>query len=86
MRSLKLLTCVSLLAAGAAANATPPIANQVAPVDPDQTVNLVSGGGKTAVVQEKKICRQLPSSSSRLPDRVCLTDKQWRQVEDDMTH
>jgi hypothetical protein len=86
MRSLKLLTCVSLLAAAAAANAAPPIANQVAPVDPDQTVNLVSGGGKAAIVADKKICRQLPSSSSRLPNRVCLTDRQWRQVEDDMTH
>jgi hypothetical protein len=85
MRSLKLLTCVSLLAAGAAANAAPPIANQVAPSDTGQALNL-SVGGKAAIVADKKICRQLPSSSSRLPNRVCLTDRQWRQVEDDMTH
>ena len=30
---------------------------------------------------EKKICKQLPSSSSRLPQRVCLTEKQWKHVE-----
>ena len=32
---------------------------------------------------EKKICKQLPSSSSRLPQRVCLTEKQWKQVDED---
>jgi hypothetical protein len=84
MRSLKLLTC-SLLAAATAAYSAPPIANQVAPIDSGQTINPVSGG-EAAIPEEKKICRQLPSSSSRLPNRVCLTDKQWRQVEDDMTH
>jgi hypothetical protein len=40
--------------------------------------------GKLApnTVEEKKICRQLPSSSSRLPNRVCLTRKEWQQVDE----
>jgi hypothetical protein len=33
--------------------------------------------------EDKKICKQLPSSSSRLPQRVCLTEKQWKQIDDD---
>jgi hypothetical protein len=37
--------------------------------------------GKSAATQEKKVCRQLPSSNSRLPNRVCLTAKEWKQVE-----
>ena len=39
--------------------------------------------GKAAPAAEKKICKQLPSSSSRLPQRVCLTAAQWKQVEAD---
>jgi hypothetical protein len=80
MLSLKLLSCVSLLAAAAAANSAPPIANQVAPSDSGPVT--LSVGGK-ADVADKKICRQLPSSSSRLPNRVCLTAKEWDQVERD---
>jgi hypothetical protein len=37
--------------------------------------------GKADAIQEKKICKQLPSSNSRLPNRVCLTQKEWKQVE-----
>ena len=37
--------------------------------------------GKADPIQEKKICKQLPSSNSRLPNRVCLTQKQWKEVE-----
>ena len=38
---------------------------------------------KSAIASaDKKICKQLPSSTSRLPQRVCLTAQQWKQVED----
>jgi hypothetical protein len=37
--------------------------------------------GKAAAAAEKKVCKQLPSSSSRLPNRVCLTANEWKQVE-----
>jgi hypothetical protein len=37
--------------------------------------------GKADAIEEKKICKQLRSSGSRLPNRVCLTQKQWKQVE-----
>jgi len=37
--------------------------------------------GKAVAAAEKKICKQLPSSNSRLPNRVCLTAKEWKQVE-----
>ena len=36
-----------------------------------------------AAAQPKKICKQLPSSNSRLPNKTCLTAAQWKQVEDD---
>jgi hypothetical protein len=33
---------------------------------------------------EKKICKQLDMSGSRLPHRACLTAKEWKQIQDDM--
>ena len=42
------------------------------------------GSGK-AVAAEKKVCKQLPSSSSRLPKRVCLTTNEWKQVEEEIS-
>jgi hypothetical protein len=40
-------------------------------------------GGQTQATSDKKICRQLPSSYSRMTKRVCLTAGQWAQVEGD---
>ena len=31
---------------------------------------------------DKKICKQLPSSYSRMTVRTCLTAKEWKQVEE----
>jgi hypothetical protein len=36
-----------------------------------------------ATPAEKKICKQLPSSYSRMTKRSCLTAKEWKQVEQD---
>ena len=48
------------------------------------TAQDASGKASTSAVEEKKICKQLPSSSSRLPQRACLTRKQWKQVEEEV--
>ena len=37
--------------------------------------------GKAAAQSEKKICKQLPSSSSRMTKRACFTQDEWKQVE-----
>ena len=36
-----------------------------------------------AAPAEKKICKQLDLSGSRLPRKACLTAKQWKQVEEE---
>jgi len=36
-----------------------------------------------AAPAEKKICKQLDLSGSRLPRKACLTAKEWKQVEDE---
>jgi len=62
------LIAASLIATPVAASASgsQPAANETA---------------KAAPAAEKKICKQLPSSTSRLPERVCLTEKEWKQVD-----
>ena len=36
-----------------------------------------------AAAPEKKICKQLPGSYTRMTKRACLTEKEWKQVEQD---
>lgn len=90
MRKLIYLTSVALLTAAAPASSNPPpVASQVAPADAQQAVNVPTGGGaptRSVAADERKICKQLPSSSSRLPNRACLTAKEWKQLEDDLSH
>jgi hypothetical protein len=87
MRKLVLLPCFALLTAAAPAQgAPPPVASQITPSDAQKAVKL-SGGAKQVVdPDEKKICKQLPSTGSRLPNRACLTAKEWKQVEQDLEH
>ena len=47
------------------------------------TNSVAADSPKAPGAAEKKICKQLPSSSSRLPKRTCLTAKQWKQVEEE---
>ena len=37
-----------------------------------------------AAVEEKKICKALPSSGTRFTKRACLTNKEWKQVEEEV--
>jgi len=88
MRKLILLPCVLLLTAAAPATSAPQAsAKSIVPSDPQQNVSA-SGGNSQAqpAPQDKKICKQLPTSGSRLPNRACLTASEWKQVEEDLSH
>jgi hypothetical protein len=76
----------TLLLASAPVSAMPQqIGNQAAPAAGDQVIANGSGGPSAAAqptaTPEKKICKLLPSSYSHMNQRVCLTAKQWEQVE-----
>ena len=81
----KLILCVALLTAAAPAYSEPQVAQQIAPSDAQKAVALSGGEKQAAAPQEKKICKQLPTTGSRLPNRACLTEKQWKQVEEDLS-
>ena len=89
MRSYMLLPCFALLAAAAPASTNqPPVASQLAQGTDLQATSTRAGGGAaitTVAPQEKKICRQLETTGSRLPNRACLTAKEWKQVEDELS-
>ena len=80
------LSSIAMLATAAAAPAAAPnaagaaVGNQV--VASDTPIQPVSGG-KTLPTDPAKQCRQLPSSYSRLPQRVCLTKEQWAKVDEE---
>jgi hypothetical protein len=76
----------TLLLASAPALAMPQqIGNQAAPAAGDAVIPSGSGGpsatAQPAATPEKKVCKLLPSSYSHMNQRVCLTAKQWEQVE-----
>jgi hypothetical protein len=82
-----IVACCALMVASAAV-ASSPDGKQVASavgntVATDAQAVSPLAGAKTQPVAEKKICRQLPSSYSRMTERVCLTAKEWEQVEAD---
>ena len=84
MRKLIVLPCFALLAAAAlATSAAPALTNQVTSAD-TQKVGTASDGKAVQAAPEKKICKLLPSTGSRLPNRACLTAKEWKQVEADL--
>jgi hypothetical protein len=86
MRQLILLPCVVLLSAVAPAYAAPPpaVANEIAPSDAQQVVALSGRGAVPQARAEKKICKQLDTTGSRLPRRACLTEREWKQLQDEL--
>jgi len=90
MRSFMLLPCFALLIAAAPASSNPPpVSSQVSPGTELQAVAPPTGGGagsKAVAQEDKKICKQLETTGSRLPRRACLTANEWKQVEEDLSH
>lgn len=84
MSKLFLLPCLAILTAASPASSAPPaVANAVASPEGQQTVSGLGGGNATQVVQERKICKQLPTTGSRLPKRACLTASEWKLAQDE---
>ena len=47
------------------------------------TPDAAKAAPAAGAVPEKKICKLLPSSGTRMSKRACLTEKEWKQVEQD---
>jgi hypothetical protein len=71
----KLIVAASLLVSPIAASATETASS---------TQPVASAAAAKPAAEEKKICKQLDMSGSRLPHRACLTAKEWKQIQDDM--
>jgi len=76
----QLIVAASLLVSPVAATATATGSAQ----QPVASAQTADANAKIATApEEKKICKQLPTSGSRLPNRTCLTAKQWKEVEEE---
>ena len=76
--NLSNLAAVILTAGAASAGTAMPVA-QAAPITASRPAPAM------AAPAEKKICKQLPSSYSRVLVRTCLTAKEWKQVQDEVS-
>lgn len=47
------------------------------------TSQLAENKAGKAAEGEKKICKRLATSGTRMADRVCLTKEQWKKVDDE---
>jgi hypothetical protein len=88
MRKLILMTAIAFasMAATPATTATGTVgdatgAGQMAQAAPAAGQSNSAPVAQAPAVEEKKICKLLPSSGTRFTKRACLTDKEWKQVE-----
>jgi predicted lipid-binding transport protein (Tim44 family) len=84
MKKLLLMTTIALAtmaAAPAPATQTAMAAAQPAASAPQQASDV---GPATATMEEKKVCKLLPTSGTRFSKKACLTAKEWKQVEADV--
>jgi hypothetical protein len=84
MRTITHLIVTAAIAVSPVAASAQSRSDQLAAVDNKAVPTVaVPATSAPAVVQDKKVCKSLPSSYSRKTERVCLTKEQWQQVEDE---
>ena len=82
MRTSAILGLLPVLLCIAAAPANTP-----APALAGSSTNMAQAApdaANPAKAEEPKICKQLPTSYTRLPNRACLTKKQWDQLNKEL--
>jgi hypothetical protein len=84
----RLLVPAALLILPVAGSAQAPSSKTIAQVAQNNVAALTRAPeaaptvNAAAPVAEKKICKLLPSSYSRMNKRACLTANEWKQVEE----
>jgi Spy/CpxP family protein refolding chaperone len=75
---MRLITAAGF-AAALALSASPALAAKTSAKD--QT--LAQEGGSAAEASERKICKRMENTGTRMKnDRVCLTKSEWRKLDD----
>jgi len=64
--------------AGAALMSTAAAAETKTPTEPAQRVE------DKGASNDKKICKRLETSATRMVERICLTKEQWKKVEEEV--
>jgi Ni/Co efflux regulator RcnB len=83
MKKLFLITTIAIATVAAAPAASDAAATNATQPSAQSTDNNGAAKAQPAL-EEKKVCRLLPSSYSHRSDRVCLTKSQWTQVDKDL--
>ena len=82
MKKFLLITTIAFATIAAAPGGSKGTAMAEAKTDASaqQASDVGPATNAAAAGEEKKICKQLPSSYSRMTKRACLTAKEWKQV------
>lgn len=78
LTSVVIMSAVLLLSSAAVAKEKKLASNELAPSATSNQSNA-----EAAAPAEKKICKRLETSGTRMFERVCLTKQQWQKVEDE---
>ena len=86
MGKLIFLPAIALLTAAAPQmSVASSLATEIAPSNAEQPIGLSGGSGKSVKApDDKKICRKLETTGSRLPRQACLTAREWEQVQSEL--
>ncbi len=86
MRKIILALSIALVSMAAAPAGTATAENNVQTADATPITSSAASApsASTPAAEDKKICRLLPSSFSRRTERVCLTAKEWKQVDENV--
>jgi acyl-CoA synthetase (AMP-forming)/AMP-acid ligase II len=85
MRNQSLTASATFVASIFAATAIGLVAAPANAKEKTQTEQVASADQVTTAADTKeaaKVCRRIPSSSSRKTERVCLTKEDWKKVEE----
>jgi hypothetical protein len=78
LTSVVIMSAALLLSSTAMAKEKKLASNELAP-----SVTSIQSTAEAVAPAEKKICKRLATSGTRMGERVCLTKQQWQKVEEE---
>ena len=83
LTSIVTLSAALLLSSAAVAQDKKLAANEQAEVSTNYQTTADQAAGVSQAPAEKKICKRLETSGTRMFQKVCLTKSEWEKVEED---
>jgi hypothetical protein len=80
---MRLTSVVTLSAALLLSSAAVAKENKLASNEQPSATTAYQAPAEAPAATEKKVCKRLATSGTRMEERVCLTKKEWQKVEEE---